>query len=235
MSLLELPVKWLYPPQAICIACGALRVDVRAWHICQSCFEKLIPLDPPFCPRCGKSGWLFDCPDCIAKKSDALDGRCAAYAYKDTARNLVRMLKYNSVVSAADALAEGMRKVMPEESFDVIVPVPLYRVRQRQRGYNQARELGAALSTLTGIPLLDALMRSRSTQTQTRLSRDDRAQNVKGAFRANLDVERLSVLLVDDVLTTGATAVSCAEALKEAGAHRIVLITAAQARAGQDV
>lgn len=233
-SFLELPIKWLYPPHAVCVACGALRVDVKALHICESCYEKLVPLKPPFCPRCGKSGWLFECPDCIAKKPDALDVRCAAYAYSDTARNLVRMLKYNSVVPAATALAEGMRDVMPPEPYDVIVAVPLYRVRLRQRGYNQAQVLGDALSTLTGIPVLDALTRCRSTKTQTRLSRFDRAQNVKGAFRACMPLDGLSVLLVDDVLTTGATAVSCAEALKEAGACRVVLLTAAQAQAGLD-
>lgn len=147
---------------------------------------------------------------------------------------MVRALKYGSVSSAAAVLADGMEKAVPPGRFDVQVPVPLHSMRERQRGFNQARLLSESLSRLTGIPTVDALIRIRATQTQTRLSREDRAENVLGAFQLRMPVEGLSILLVDDVLTTGATAVSCAEALKEAGARGVWLITAALANAGLD-
>ncbi len=224
----------LYPPGACCIACGALRVDDPARALCKACLEKLVPLQPPFCPSCGQTGWAVLCPDCAAKKPDALDARAAAYPYADTGRALVRALKYGRVEAAAQALASGMLPLFPKEPIDGLVPVPLHKRRQRRRGFNQARSLCEALSRETGVPVLDALTRQKSTKTQTRLTREGRKENVQGAFQVRLPVDGLSLLLIDDVMTTGATAVSCAKALKEAGAARVKLLAAARAKLYRD-
>ncbi len=226
--------RLLYPDDAVCIACGALRVDDTERHLCRACAESLAPLAPPFCPRCGKSGWATECPDCLTRKPDALDTRASAYAYGGAARQLVRALKYSAVAPAADALAAAMVQALPIGRVDALVPVPLHRRRQRVRGFNQAALLCAALSAHTGLPVLDALIRPRATQTQTRLTREGRAENVRGAFEAALPVSGLSLLLVDDVLTTGSTAISCAEALKAAGAAWVILLTAANAHENGD-
>jgi len=230
---IEKIINIFYPPNAICIACGALRVD-DARQLCARCAEDLQPRTPPFCPRCGKSGWVMECPDCALLKPDAMDGRRAAFLYRGAARRLVQALKYSSIAAAAEALARGMARVLPEERFDAIVPVPLHWVRQRQRGFNQAELLGDALSTLCGIPAKNALTRTRATQTQTQLDREDRAANVKAAFSVCAAINGFSILLIDDVLTTGSTANACAAALKAAGAEKVVMIAAAQAGIGED-
>lgn len=227
----------LYPRDAVCIACGALRVDTPGYGLCRQCAEALVPLAGPFCPRCGKQGWDMVCPDCQIGQPDALDGRVSAFAYSETARALVRALKYGSVIAASKALAEGMEAVMPDGPFDMMVPVPLHRKRKRQRGFNQAEALCEALAQRGAPPIVHALLRERATRTQTRLDKARRSENVKGAFVINPDISitGMSVLLVDDVLTTGATAVACAEALKAHGASKIVLIAAARAQENMEV
>lgn len=233
-KILQKITSFLYPKDAICITCGALRVDNTAWSLCAACTEDLKPLEPPFCPRCGRPGWGMVCPECQMLPTDALDARCSGYFYDGTARKLVRALKYQGIAHAAEALADGMANVLPDGAFDALVPVPLHRSRQRVRGFNQAMLLSTALSKRTGLPVLEAVKRLRRTTTQTRLSRDMRAQNVAGAFEVHADVQGLSLLLIDDVLTTGATALACAGALKASGAARVVLWTAARADLSQD-
>lgn len=220
----------LYPRSATCIGCGCMRVDVLPWQLCSACAAALVRPEGPYCPTCGKPGWAFECPECAIRKPDALDGRLHAYTYSDTARRLIRALKYDNVVPAATALASGMAEAIPAHmQFDALVPVPLHKKRESVRGFNQARALCEALSLVTHIPVIQPLIRSRKTDTQTRLSREERASNVSGAFEATYDLSCKSILLVDDVCTTGATAIACANALKAQGAHTVILLTAARA------
>ncbi|MDR0897281.1 MAG: ComF family protein [Oscillospiraceae bacterium] len=222
-----------FPSGAICISCGALRVDMAAHGLCHDCEEALVPLEAPFCPRCGRPGWSMVCPDCSVARPTALDARISAYAYRDTAASLVRALKYQHVDQAARALVDGMIACRPRGTFDALVPVPLHRRRMRQRGFNQAETLCQALSKITGLPIWPGLTRIHPTRTQTRLNHKQRQDNVRGAFAADAaDIPLLkgaSLLLVDDVMTTGATAESCAQELKAAGAARVVLWTATRA------
>jgi ComF family protein len=114
-----------------------------------------------------------------------------------------------------------------DEAFDAAVPVPLYWRRRLQRGFNQAELLARGLSRRTGIPVVRALSRLRPTPAQAGLSNSARRQNVSQAFRAR-GVQGKRILLIDDVMTTGATAASCAAALKQAGARRVSLLTVAR-------
>lgn len=225
----------LYPPNAGCIACGRLRVDEQRWGLCRDCAQTLAVLVPPFCPRCGKPGWMLTCPECAILPPDALDGMRSAYDYEGTAGALARALKYRSIAPAAQALADGMASMLPDGEVDALVPVPLHKSRQRRRGYNQSDILCDALSARIGVPVLHALRRARATRTQTRLSPGDRAQNVRGAFECAASTAGMRLLLIDDVLTTGATARACAAALKEGGVARVYLLTAARAGAHLDV
>jgi ComF family protein len=228
----------LFPRGAICISCGALRVDAAAHGLCRDCEEALVPLSPPFCPHCGRPGWSITCPDCMAALPTALDARIAAYAYRGTAEALVRALKYQHVEQAARALVDGMITCRPPGHFDALVPVPLHRRRMRQRGFNQAETLCWALSKATGLPIWPILTRTLPTKTQTRLSREQRQANVRGAFATGpvelATLRGASLLLVDDVMTTGATAESCAQELKAAGAARVVLWAATRAGLYED-
>jgi ComF family protein len=144
-------------------------------------------------------------------------------------RSIVHALKYDNRRTLARPLAQLMRRAGTGLllSADVAVPVPLHPMRQRERGFNQAADLAAHV----GLPVLPALQRVRRTPTQTALPADERRTNVRGAFRATRHARRLAgatVLLVDDVRTTGATLEACAEALKEAGVTNVLALTAAR-------
>ena len=114
--------------------------------------------------------------------------------------------------------------------FDFVVPVPLHRARKRERGFNQAELLAIELHRRSGLPLRDALQRTRYTTTQTQFDRRERMENLKEAFRLRrgCDVQGLRMLLVDDVLTTGSTLSECAAVLKNAGAVSVHAATAAR-------
>ena len=118
-----------------------------------------------------------------------------------------------------------------EQRFDVIVPMPLHWRKRLQRGFNQAELLGRQVSNRTGIPLVNALKRRKRTDPQAGLTRAQRRTNVAGAFevRRPADVQGRHVLLIDDVLTTGATASACSAVLKRAGASRVTVLTLARA------
>lgn len=226
-ALGDLIRRALYPPDTVCVACGALRVDDTSLGLCDACARQMRPLEPPFCPRCGRPGWPIECLECATKPPDALDARMAAYAFDGPVRALVHALKYDCVAPVARSLAPAMLLALPDRAFEAIVPVPLHRGRQRRRGFNQAEALALALSALSDIPCVDALERGRNTRTQTSLSAERRHDNVKGAFRPRMPVQGRAILLVDDVLTTGATGNACAEALRQGGAARVVLLAAA--------
>jgi len=146
-----------------------------------------------------------------------------------SAREVVHHLKYGGWPGVAAAMALAMRGLEPLTRDVVLLPIPLSAKRLRKRGYNQAAVLAAALGSATGLVVdADLLHRARDTPTQTALTPEARAANVKGAFMAPARVQGTFVL-VDDVCTTGATLASAATALREAGAARVDAVTFARA------
>ena len=127
----------------------------------------------------------------------------------------------------AEALADPR---LAGRRFDLIVPVPLHPAKKRERGFNQAELLAAALQRHSGIRVQNALQRTRYTRTQTQFDRSERMDNLKGAFRLRRgsNVQDLRMLLIDDVLTTGSTLSECASVLKKAGALSVHAATAAR-------
>jgi ComF family protein len=166
---------------------------------------------------------------------NGLTGFDAAYAYGEyegPLRKLIHEFKYSGVSQLAAKLGPMMSGAMPrEQRFEAIVPMPLHWRKRLERGFNQSELLAKVLSKRTGIPVVNALRRRKSTTPQAGLTRAQRRTNVAGAFEAD-ERERIDgrhVLLIDDVLTTGATASACAAVLKRAGARRVTVLTLARA------
>ena len=210
--------------------------EVSRYPVCRSCIAAPEPLDAEyFCVSCRTP---FQNP--FPLDEHGLCGLCrvgvrgfdAAYsfaAYDGVLRKLIHLYKYGRIRTLARPLGDLLARALPlDERFDCIVPVPLHWLRRWKRGFNQSELLARALGRRSGIPLLRALKRSHSTLVQAGLSNHARRRNVMKAFRA-CPVEGKRILLIDDVMTTGATATACAQALKKAGAARVALLTVARA------
>ncbi len=206
----------------VCRGCLAGPEPLEADYFCAACrtpFLNPYPLDAQ--GRCG-----------LCRRG--MNGFDAAYtfgAYDGSLRELIHLFKYSAIRTLAGPLAEMMLRALPrDQRFDALVPMPLHWLKRWQRGFNQARLLAEEISRRTGIPVLDAARRRRSTASQAGLSHAERRRNVAGAFavRRRARLEGLRLLLVDDVFTTGATASSCAAALKRAGAVQVTVLALAR-------
>ena len=220
--------RWLLPAE--CLVCqGSAGKDDAL--ICDLCRRRWRPVSAPWCDRCGQPK-VDDLPCRLCAAWPAALSRARSGVWLDEgARKGVHALKYSGWWRVAAQLARAMTGLEPLAEGIILVPVPLAPKRLATRGYNQAERLAAALSELTGHPVADAaLARRRETPTQTALTPEERRVNVSGAF-AGSGVKGRCAVLVDDVLTTGATLGACAEALVAAGAAQVEAVTFARARA----
>lgn len=199
-------------------------------HLCERATEGKGSI---LCPACAAALRRLRIPPRDALTlHDPLAACVSAYFHEDEARLLCHLLKFRWDAAAARPLAAGMAEALAlsglADTQDGAAPVPLHPKRQRERGYNQAALLARAVCGHTGLPLWeDALTRTRHGTSQITRSREERLAALTGAFTADgARVAGKRVLLIDDVLTTGATAVSCAQALLDAGAERVCLLTA---------
>ncbi len=206
----------------VCAGCLAAPEPLNAEYFCVFCrtpFLNAFPLDDQGrCSLCRLG----------------LNGFDAAYtfgAYEGTLRELVHLLKYSGMRPLAGPLGALLASALPrEQRFDLIVPMPLHWRRRWQRGFNQAELLAREVARRTGIPVVAAARRRRATSAQAGLTNAARRANVQGAFAVSKKdaVRDMRVLLIDDVMTTGATASACARALKRAGARQVVLLAVAR-------
>ena len=214
----------LYPRR--CAGCGS-----GEWPFCPSCREGLVTLLPPWCARCGRP-WeepLSSCSDCPPQ---AIAGVRAPFLYRGPARAALHRLKFAGWRAVGGALGAAMASV---NGFapDAITWVPLSRSRRSRRGYDQAAALAASVASILRVPSVRMLERTRDTPAQARRTGPERRKAMRGAFRwAGRSPPPARVLLVDDVLTTGATAAECARVLRSAGARTVHLLTAARALSG---
>lgn len=219
-----------------CGACGHPLDHPTRGCICPGCWNAVVAVTPPLCDCCGNrlestSATLTRarCARCQAIVP-VVDRSRAIGPHAGTLRAILHALKYDGQRSVAAPLGRLMRRAGAEfiDECDVAVPVPLHRARRRSRGFNQAEDLARHL----GLPVLHALRRTRHTPTQTALPAPERHANVAGAFAVTSRAAALvgaTVLLVDDVRTTGATLEACATALKdEAGVRAVFAVTAAR-------
>ena len=228
-ALLEL----LYPSRANCMGCGSpLGVD-DGW-LCEDCIDQLMPmreLAERHCPKCSRP--VSDDGRCLLCKDwpkDSIDGAWILYPYRRPIDMMIRRMKYGGVRAMADQLGRElalMMKMEPHGRIDAIVPVPMHDRRKKQRGFNHAELIAEAMADELDIEYRRALRRVRHTKQQAKLSRDRRDHNLIGAFSADDSIRGLRVLLIDDVLTSGSTAVHCALSLKRAGAESVHVSTIA--------
>jgi len=218
----------LYPPR--CLGCGG-RPEAADLPLCPGCLQAL-----ERAPVMGVAARL----DRLPVAPTALDGAVALWIFDKggTLQTVHHTLKYGDRpvygVALGRLIASAYRESFPSPTTPLpsgIVPIPLHRSRELERGYNQAAALGRGLAEELGVASYpDVLQRTHATRSQTRLSRSDRWDNVRSAFTASADARDGSWILVDDVLTTGSTAVAAARTLKDAGAASVVLAVLAMAR-----
>jgi ComF family protein len=219
-----------------CAACGALLAQPTRGPVCADCWRSILPLTPPLCLRCGDPlpAWRAHdmasqiCPRCRRGRSAVARAR-AVGAYDGALRAIIHALKYDGRRSLARPLGALMRQRGAEilAGAACVVPVPLHASRRRHRGFNQAADLARHV----GLPVCAALARRRATPTQTGLAAARRHRNVRDAFaitRAGRALGAATVVLIDDVSTTGATLDACARALREAGVAEVRALTAAR-------
>jgi competence protein ComFC len=234
---LEIGLAFFYPE--ICQLCHSEHATARDGFVGTRCRLQVHFIEPPFCERCGLPypGAItapFECSNCREMGFHFSSARSAVVAH-NAVREVIHRYKYQRALWFEPFLARlFLDRAVPAlcaRDWDFILPVPLHPMKQREREFNQAERLAGKLSSATGIPLNPGLLgRIRPTATQTLLTRQQRAANMRGAFavRAGVRLNGQRLVLVDDVFTTGATTSACAEVLRAAGAGDVCVWTVAR-------
>jgi ComF family protein len=215
----------LFPPR--CVGCS----KTGTWF-CADCMASVKPITPPFCIRCGRrtqAEWL--CASCRSTPI-ILDGIRSVACHEGALREAIHHFKYRSRRELAEPLGRLLFDYWREADLatDLVIPVPLHKSRQKERGYNQSTLLAQALTRHAGLALNGKdLVRTRATPPQVGLDAQERKVNVHEAFQwTGGSLQGLVVLLIDDVCTTGATLQACAMALRQSGATGVWALTLAR-------
>jgi competence protein ComFC len=205
-----------------CVVCG-----LGGTQLCDACLERLPRIEPPLCERCGlPTAWpVRRCRDCAGRRL-AFVGARSAVRYDDAVRSLVAAWKERELRRLAAAAVSVVLEVVPPPRGGSVTFVPPDPDRGLKRGHHPPRKLAEALARQWGLPLV-APLRRRAAKRQRGLSRAERRRNVAGVFAARGNVPR-SLVLVDDVFTSGATANAAASALRGAGARHVDVVTFAR-------
>ncbi len=212
--------EWMYPPT--CKACGLGRDGGNL--VCSKCYENL--------SLTNFSNWI-DTVSC----RDGIDEAYSCWFFDKELQQVIHLLKYSDYARVGTQLGTLTAQNIGTDyngNIDMLIPIPLHSVKKRKRGYNQADFIAKGISQMWGIPVrTDVLRRSKFTESQTTLNKDERIQNMADAIKIVKDVRGKSCALIDDVLTTGSTMSSAASALKKRGADKVIAITCATPRPGE--
>lgn len=234
---LEFVLGYVYPN--VCQVCERHHASLPEGYVCALCRAKVRAIIPPLCQRCGLpfDGDLnreFECTNCRELPLHFDSARSAVLA-QGLVLEVIHRYKYQQATwfepFLSNLLVNQAQANLSSDRWDVIVPVPLHRVRERERGFNQATRLARRLGQALSIPVNNnLLLRTRATRSQTLLSRRERLKNMKTAFAINpaLSISGQRVVLVDDVFTTGATTSACARVLRARGATAVCVWTVAR-------
>ncbi len=224
----------------VCQSCSRNRATKREGYVCEDCRAKVRYIEAPFCDRCGLpfEGEItgeFECTNCREMELHFASARSAVTA-RAPVLDVIHRYKYDGQMWFEEFLTElfvkGASDWFGEHSVDALLPVPLFPVKQRERGFNQAERLARRLGAAVNVPIrIDILKRVLPTPTQTRLSRSQRAENMRHAFalKGEHRLKGATFVLIDDVFTTGATTSACAKLLLKAGAEHVAVWTVARA------
>lgn len=229
-------VDLLFPPG--CMGCPVIPED-RSLPLCLSCQEKLPRVGTFSCRRCcqsyeGESAADFACANC-GELDYSFESFATIYLAKGLVREAIHDLKYRERTGMIPLLTHWLSEALADErlasrKFDLVVPVPLFPRKERERGFNQSALLAKALAAKIGVPYRAVLRRIRDTSTQTQLDRNRRIENLRDAIVLDKvqSVSNLNILLVDDVFTTGATLNECSHVLCRADAASVCVVTVAR-------
>ncbi len=221
-----------------CEGCGrALGAGERA--VCWDCLAAIPKVTHPYCCLCGDpvDGVIDDAYTCLycTRKRPPFRYARSAIRYRDLGRRMIASFKYRDGLWLQPVLADLLAAAaasLPASDHDAVCEIPLHPRRRRERGYNQSRLLARTLAVRLGLPLLPVgiLQRTRETATQTNLTARERMSNVKGAFTCKETgrIEGRTLLVVDDVMTTGATVAEVADRIIKAGARHVDVVTVAR-------
>ncbi len=218
----------------LCPICKKKAIE-SASPACEECRQEIRFIEPPFCPGCGgENSGIFDlCAFCLKEEDGHLwKNAVSLMHFEGLGRQLVHRFKYQSDTALAKTLGNFASERLLASGIrpDIIVPVPLHWISHILRGYNQSELLASFISRRTGIPVSSALRRRKWTRRQANLGRSERRENIIRAFSVKgIGIfEKRSILIIDDVITTGATLRSAAKTLLGAGAGEINILTLAR-------
>ena len=228
VHLVDSAVDFVYPP--LCLACDT-EIRERRKKICERCWSLIPPVTP--------AGSLYRETRAAVLAGGTIDELLSCYIFETETpiQQIIHALKYRQYRSLGIELGKriGAAAHAWKIEADILVPVPLHRIKLRERGYNPSALIAEGISAVTGLPIYPgAVRRTRHTKTQTHLHREERQRNVEDAFEARdeyrKDFRGKRCMLVDDIITTGATIRSCAGAVRSLGVSSIVAVSAALAR-----
>ncbi len=228
-------LNFILPP--LCPICKKNILEANA--LCADCYKKIHFISKPYCSICGRPFYIKTfgknlCGDCLKKKPVYHRAR-SAFIYDDFSKQLILSFKHADKTEhlplLVNLLSQAGKELLSET--DIIIPVPLHRLRLMKRKYNQAALLAQKLAHIHQKPYLpDSLIRVRHTKSQEHLKASERAKNMKKAFRVKNPhlIQDKRILLIDDVLTTGSTVSECAKVLLKSGAQKVYVLTLARTK-----
>ncbi len=232
-SFLEL----IYPEKNTCFICEAYDEEIADKYICPECERLIKKVEPPFCSKCSKpiahNSSTNLCRECCDAERH-FEMSKSPYKYEGLIKNAIYSYKYYNKTYFYKLFGNLLVNFMVNTgytNFDCIVSVPLHPSKMRKRGYNQSELLARYISSKLSIPYIDALKRTKRTLKQSEQSKEDRRKNLKDAFAVKHSSEKVinsSLLLVDDIYTTGTTVDECSKALVSYGASKVYVITIAR-------
>lgn len=237
VTLAKSLINLIYPLH--CASCGRHIESVNERGVCDLCLKKIKRNPLPYCPSCGRSMHTSEdvCAECRAMRPFFSSARSTCM-YEGTLKELIHKFKYNNRRMLSGTFAGIMLDFIKEnpdavEGIDIITFVPLRKNRVLARGFNQSKLLASLIGKSLGIPVTECLEKTRLTKNQNELSRENRLVNLKGAFRVRPDIEEAvvrgaGILLIDDVMTTGATLNEISRVLIDRGAGKVRCLTLAR-------
>jgi ComF family protein len=206
-------------------------IDVFFPPICYIC-DRYLPHDRKIiCEQCWSEIPEFDGKLDQSLRIRSFDNLFILFEFEEKIRQLIHLLKYKQHLTLCRYFASEAKLIIPNlnnQTYNEIIPVPLYKTRRRERGYNQSEEIANAMAKIYNIPVKNEhLLRIRATSSQTKMTKEEREKNVRNAFHCPVNLDGNHILLVDDVITTGSTIEVCVNILKKAGADIVDVFTIA--------